>query len=90
MTINLHDVEEIANVCVCDAPQNAELGKASCCDGIQLLPPAAKRKLKERINYQHKVSMQVSPLIRSQNNSLTKFLSASRPVLSIVKSRHIV
>ena len=51
MTINLHDVEEIANVCVCDAPQNAELGKASCCDGIQLLPPVVKRKLKHCINY---------------------------------------
>ena len=78
MTINLHDVEEIANVCVFDAPQNAELGKTSCCDGIQLLPPVVKRKLKRRINFQHKVSLYLSPLIRSQNKSAYSLLRTSR------------
>ena len=44
MAANLHDVEEIANAGVCDVPQNAELGKASCCDGIKLLPPVINKK----------------------------------------------
>ena len=69
MITDLHDVEEIANVCVCDVPQNAELGEASCGDGILLLLPVAERKLKRNVYYiiSKMFNMSIKPIHLSVN-----------------------